>query len=187
MLRIIFKNPNLFLKIEQNEENLSIQKTIGFINSPKGAILIEQDIIKSRVMLKEIGNIPLRQQIHNSCGPTSLAMVMDWLDKPYKDQEYYDKCVNRDENERTYIYQLEVCARKLGVDTNEEWNYDVDKLKTGDIVLYHYNNWTDLHFSVVDNIDKETIRLADPNNWYHEYGIEEFEKMYIGEVFVLCG
>jgi len=180
--------PRLLEKVDKMEMNRTI--TIKWEHNPRGAILQPLEKNKERVIIKEIGNIPLRTQVGPACGPISLAMVMDWLDKPYKNQKYYDRCTYRNKDEWTYVYQLKACAAKLGIDTSEEWNYDIDKLKTGDIVLYHvmgYDNSSDLHFSVVDSIDEEFIRLADPNHYYHEHTIEEFEQMYYKRALIYMG
>lgn len=136
-------------------------------------------------IIKEIGNIPLRTQINNSCGTTSLGMYMDYIGMPYKTQEYYDLCADRGEEELTYLEQLESCSSKLGIESSI-LIHKVDKLKTGDIVLYKaHKNDTGFHYSVVDSINEETIRLADPLRKYVEYNIEEFKEKYTNYALVL--
>lgn len=138
--------------------------------------------------LIEIGNIPLRKQIGMSCGTTSFAMLMDYLDMPYRTQEFYDECANRRKGEVTYLDQLELCSNKIDINTIATVDYDIKHLKIGDIVLYHakdYKNESDLHYSVVDSIDNQAIRLANPWNSYDEYTINEFNEIYINEALVL--
>ena len=69
-----------------------------------------------------------------------------------------------------------------------DYTYDIHKLKTGDIVVYHgngYKNDSDLHASVVDSIDDNTIRIANPWNSYDEYTIREFNQIYIRDALVI--
>ena len=181
---------NFATPIEVPEQNLEAYTTFnGFTNVIiSGAESQTLEKTGREVCLVEIGNIPLRKQINNSCATTSFAMLIDYLNMPYRSQEYYDKCANRQKNKGTKLEQLKMCGNKLGVRTILNLDYDIIKLKTGDIVVYHskgYNNNSDLHGSVVDIIDNETIRLANPWNSYDEYTINEFKEIYTKEVLIL--
>ena len=152
-----------------------------------GAELPDYTNIKDTVKVTEIGNIPLRLQTGLGCGPVSLAMYMDWIGQPYRNQQFYDECAGRDEGETIKLYQLLLCGNDLGVKFIEERNYEVTDLQTGDMVIYHwagYVNDTDLHLSVVDSIDNEIIRIANPWNTYDEYDINKFDKIFTGEALI---
>ena len=162
---------------------LTIEKTI----TPYGAIPININNNYKIARIRPTGNIPLRTQIGNSCGTTSLAMYMDWIGKNYYPQEYYDKCANRQHGEETYLRQIQKCALKWGVKLKEKSNYKIEKLKTGDMVIFHklrWSNTSDLHISIVDSIEDDTIRIADTWGYYDTHNIEEFKIKYTGYALV---
>ncbi len=162
---------------------ISIEKDI----IPHGAIKVGMNTVSMNVHQQEIGNIPLRTQTGYACGTVTLAMYMDWIGKNYYNQEYYDKCANRRAGEGTYLSQLRKCALKLGVILKEKAQYETDKLKTGDMVVFHkleWNNNTDLHISVVDSVEENTIRIADSWGTYDTYNIDEFDRIYTGYALI---
>ena len=162
---------------------ISIEKDI----TPHGAIEVSMNTVSMNVHQQEIGNIPLRTQTGYACGTVTLAMYMDWIGKNYYNQEYYDKCAKRRSGEGTQLSQLRKCALKFGVILKEKSQYETDKLKTGDMVLFHklgWNNNTDLHISVVDSVEENTIRIADSWGTYDTYNIDEFDRIYTGYALI---
>lgn len=162
---------------------ISIEKDI----THRGAMEVEMNTVSMDVHQREIGNIPLRTQTGYACGTVSLAMYMDWIGKNYYNQEYYDKCAKRRAGEGTRLSQLRKCALKWGVILKEKAQYETDKLKTGDMVVFHklgWNNNTDLHISVVDSVEENTIRIADSWGVYDTYDIDEFDRRYRGYALI---
>ena len=150
----------------------------------RGAIQIEMNAEQKLWDEKELGNIPLRKQVGPSCVTVSLAMYMDYLGYEYHSQEFYDTCANRAANEGTRLPQIMRCASSLGVKLEKNWGYRIDKLKTGDLVVLYYNNGLDTHMVVVDSINENTVRIADPNGYYTMYTKDEFEMIYTRQALV---
>ena len=164
----------------------------------RGSPQIPLEINNKPVIITDVGLIPLRKQINASCATTSLAMLADYLNQPYRTQEFYDQCANRQEG-GAYLYQLKMCADKIGISTTVKKDYDINKLKTGDIVVFKTfrksfiknETITGLHASVIDSIsfceklNQNIIRIANPWNIYHEYTTDEFAEIYTGKALII--
>lgn len=158
----------------------------------RGSPQIPLEINNKPVIITDVGLIPLRKQMNASCATTSLAMLMDWLDQPYRTQEFYDQCAQRSKDKGAYLYQLKMCADKMGISTTVKEDYDINKLKTGDIVVYDIRQTNiSLHASVIDQVsfceklNQNIIRIANPWNIYHEYTTNEFTEIYTGKALII--
>jgi predicted double-glycine peptidase len=134
-------------------------------------------------------NIPLRIQTDTSCGTTALAMALQARGE-YHTQQFYDECAGRKQDERTKGYQIQKCARYLGYKYDNRLFINQKKLKSGDIVLYHvfgYDNDSDLHYSVIDSIEGDTIILANPWGQYDYYSTDAFKAVFTNQALVYRG
>lgn len=169
-----------------NRYTVTIEKEVVH----RGAMQIKMNTEQKLWDEKELGNIPLRKQVGPSCATVSLAMHMDYLGYEYHSQEFYDKCANRNSNEGTSILKIARCASSLGAELEHKSLYKINELKTGDIVITYIIDVTNsigqvyTHMSVVDSINKNTVRIADPNGYYITYTIDEFEMIYTRHAIV---
>ena len=151
---------------------------------PRGASQIKMNNVQELLHEKELGNIPLRKQVGPSCATVSLAMHMDYLGQEYRSQEFYDECANRYSDSGTSLQQIIGCASSLGIKIEHKQHYKIDQLKTGDLVILYQVGSITTHMVVIDSVNKNTIRIADPNGYYTTHTVDEFELIYTRHALV---
>jgi ABC-type bacteriocin/lantibiotic exporter with double-glycine peptidase domain len=126
-----------------------------------------------------------RKQTHNyNCGPTALAMLLDFYQISHVPEELEALCETSTRT-GTHHDNLVKAARSLGahvVSKDDAKIADIEKaLADGHPVLVNYFNPVTRvgHFAVIKGIEDGHVVLADPQNGDNfRLPIEEFEKLW---------
>jgi ABC-type bacteriocin/lantibiotic exporter with double-glycine peptidase domain len=109
------------------------------------------------------------QQKKYDCGPTSLAMLLEFYDVAHETEALEELC-NTSEKSGTHHDDLVEAAKSLGVNVCVHADSSIEDLRGvltrgHPVIVNYFNPITRVgHFAVVKGIDHEMVTLADPKN-----------------------
>ena len=126
-----------------------------------------------------------KKQTHNyNCGPTALAMLLNFYSIPHVEDELEALCETSTKI-GTHHANIVKAARTLGAQVSDKENASIkdieDALKIGHPVLVNYfNPITKVgHFAIVKSLEDAHVVLADPQNGdNYRLTFEEFETLW---------
>lgn len=128
-----------------------------------------------------------------NCGPTSLAMLLDFYNVPHMEDELEELCETSVKH-GTHHASLVKAAKSLGAQVVEKENAKIsdlkEVLKTGHPVLVNYfNPLTSVgHFAIIKGFDEMSLIFADPKNGDNfKLKFEEFEALWHNHSKTLFG
>lgn len=144
-----------------------------------GTAEIYDTIHSTFVTIKAVHNIPLLQQVNDTCLPTAMRMMLLSYDINVS-QKYLNSCVNYQPNIGTYTDDAYDCLDKLyPMNSEVKYHATYKSITLKDIVII---NITEKHAVVVDYIYEDEIHIANPWGVYEIMNKTYFESVFTGEL-----
>lgn len=193
---------------EQNEVNQTIETNNEAVDKGENASeTIDQDVILVEEQNIENGDIKIREEFNSdlqnsstddedntqinttgiimqstnyTCGPAALATVLNNLGINATEQELM-VLAGTDENGTT-MYGLVQAAKSKGLNATG-MKLKIEELKKNNIVFLTIDGAT--HYSIINEITNESVKLADPSLGNIEMSIGDFEGYYSGYALLI--
>ena len=165
----------------QNESGNIPKIDLNGAAKPEETVSVENSTI-SESLAKTCTTDIIMQSTSYNCGPAALATVLNNLGINATEQELASLAGT--DKSGTTMYGLVQAAQSKGLEAIG-MGLSVNELKKNDIVFLNASGNT--HYSVVLEVTKESVKLADPSRGNTEMSKKEFQKVYSGNLLTLDG